>query len=779
MAKKFAPRRPQPSRPAPALTNGHRPSTVNGHVSAPPKPASDQSKLKVYQFHGVDLSRVPGDDDQSKGDCPFCGASGHFFVEPSTGKFQCKTPGCGTGNSYTFLNKVYESALAHTDEESYANLAKLRSVSVASLKAFGFAVSSLTGTWVIPGYNEKGKLANLYKVVEVTDSVGAQKYPAYGSPGCKLQPFGRLLAEGKEVVHCTEGVWDGCAMYDLIHSHSLKGTKLLRTTGKSNLSDKEGVMAVPGAGSFDVQWIPTTCQVLNLGYDNDHPKRNAEGELILASGGRTIRPGWDGMQRACQLLAAAPKKPAKITQLQWEGEEGHTTTFEDGYDLRDLIKDKGPTAAFSYFRKHYQKVSLNKIVQETTEEISLIEPIECTSFGSLINHFESVLHITQEFEDTFAVMLAVILSTPLDSDPIWTRIIGPPGSGKTTLAECVTAAREYVMARSLVTGFHSGFIGMGKDKGKDSSLIPEMDNKTLVMKDADTLTSSSSLDRILSELRDLYDGVSRAQYRNRKTAVYEGLHTTFILCGTDDLRALNRTFLGERFLDCEILGTNDRDPFLNRAMDNVMEKLGRHFTVDKNEDDVPVERELILKQATYGFIKYLREGLTGFRMPLMSQEAKEQVKALGKFLAYMRAKARRQTGKDADLMYRPRVELATRLVSQLTKMAICLALVLGRPTVDTEIVRLLRKVVTNTAVGFQFDITKSLLENREGINVKQIEMFANVPQTTIRRIIDDMQEFEMIKKRAKSNHSGQRGRDTHIIALTDELTSIYDIAFKS
>jgi hypothetical protein len=105
------------------------------------------------------------------------------------------------------------------------------------------------------------------------------------------------------------------------------------------------------------------------------------------------------------------------------------------------------------------------------------------------------------------------------------------------------------------------------------------------MKDGDTLANSPNRDKILSELRDLYDGTSRAHYRNMKADEFEDVRLSFILCGTDELRQLNRTFLGERFLDCEIMAKGeDTSPYVQRAATNTWASLAG-FLSPKNEED--------------------------------------------------------------------------------------------------------------------------------------------------------------------------------------------------
>ena len=116
------------------------------------------------------------------------------------------------------------------------------------------------------------------------------------------------------------------------------------------------------------------------------------------------------------------------------------------------------------------------------------EPLDCENIYEVIEDFKKVLVMSDDMQRALIIMTAVVLSTTIDGDQIWIRLIGPPSSGKSTLAESFAMAREYVFSLSQMTGFHSGFDRPGK-KGEenDSSLIPLIMEKTMIIKDADTL----------------------------------------------------------------------------------------------------------------------------------------------------------------------------------------------------------------------------------------------------------------------------------------------------
>lgn len=724
-------------------------------------------KLKPFAAHGVTLT--PG-DPKATGDCPFCGKEGHFGIETTTGKWRCVR--CDEkGNVATFLQLLHETSMARVVDAAmpyYASLCEARPGITPDLcKEWGICRSFITDDWLIPAYNVKGKLANLSRAV-----VQEGKWVVMSTPGCKQHPFGTLtLTKEHTALWVCEGPWDGLALSAALRTIARRGDKLVRTTdvGKS-LSTIEGVISVPGAGGFNPEWVHHFHKRhVYLAYDNDHPQRTPAGKII--------KPGWDGYQRVVDAVAQSQRQPRTLHRLKW-GRGGFDKSLANGYDVRDLLNDRGAVAAYRLLHERSEGVEFTAPTSDSNKR-QQITPIECTTFDDLMGVYHSRLYITDAIRSTLAVMLASVVSTDLKSDQLWLRIIGPPGSCKSTLAEAISASVEHTFPVSLQTGFHSGYTGSNRNgnSGKDSSLIPEIDHRTVIIKDADTLLTSPSRDRILAELRDIYDGTSRARYRNRKANNYENLRTTFILCGTDELRQLDSSSLGERFLNAEIYDNGDRRPFLNRAAEDAYRDITSGFAAP---DDAPSEPEAddTLKAATVGYIDYLKAALRTTPAPVLSDANRQRIEALGELIAYMRAQVKRDK---EGLLHRPRVELATRLVKQLMKLAVTTAYVLNKPAVDEPVMAIVRKVACDTCYGFTYEITQLIhrFEEEGGITAKRIELTLNIGEGTVRRLLNDMRELGIVCVHTKPNLTGQRGNQMHLWRLTPVLQSLYEEALVS
>jgi len=714
------------------------------------------AKLKPFYFHGLDLAWSGG--KEAEGDCPLCGKEAHFFVNKTTGQWDCKVCGEG-GNIYTFLSGLLALAIEQTTAEDFEELSEDRGIEPAAFKAWQIAKNPIDGNWLLPAFNDKGKLANLYKW---------EGERPFGTPGLNVWPFGlHNLKKGQSTVWIAEGPWDGLSLWSALQSvRKGPGGKLIKTrNSKKCLGATEAVIAVPGANTFKTGWLPLLAgKTVRLVFDNDHPRKTPAG--------KTVRPGWDGMKRIGKLVSedGNGESPKAIERLYW-GKTGHSKGLVDGYDVRDLIRDKGPSKALGFLGDNLKKVKVSlagkKLGKEPSPDEPTLEPLPRSSFKELCRDFDNVLHFTPILQDTLAIMLSTMVSTELPGEQLWLRVIGPPGSGKTTLAECLSPARQYIYPVSSITGLHSGFTEgrSAKARAVDASLVPKMQMKTTIIKDGDTLLNAPNRDKILAELRDLYDGTSRASYRNKVAHDYENLRMTFVLCATDEIRNLNRTHLGERFLDCEVLGNEDQSPYLQAAFNNTANSILGYLENKETEDKFTT-----LKRASIGYLIHLKtEQLTTARVEVPT-DVEGKISALAQVISFCRAQVVRDR---QELAYRPRVELATRLTAQLTKMAICLAITLGKSKVDAECLRLLRKVGIDTAFGFQFEMVRLLIRYKGGLSTKQMSTTLSLGKSTVENYCRDMMELEMIRRTEKPNKSGVRGRHLHIFQLVPALRDLW------
>jgi len=298
--------------------------------------------------------------------------------------------------------------------------------------------------------------------------------------------------------------------------------------------------------------------------------------------------------------------------------------------------------------------------------------------------------------------------------------------------------KEYVLAKSTLRGFHSGF----GDEGEDNSLLAKVHGKTLVTKDGDTLLQSPNLNQILSEARDVYDTVSRSSYRNRNSRDYENVRMTWLLCGTSSLKAIDSSELGERFLDCVIMSAID-DDVEDEILLAVAAKADRNLAIEANgEAASQYDPDLgVAMRLTGGYVKYLRENAQELLAGVdFSEDRRRYVARLGKFVAYMRARPSKIQDEKAER------EFAARLVEQHVRLAKCVAVVLNKTEVDNEVIRRTRKIAWDTSQGPVLTLVQTMMKHQDGLNARSIASYVDQPDVETQKLLRFLRMLGVVEK---------------------------------
>lgn len=741
--------------------------------------------LKPYVFHGLDVNAAPG-SDEALGDCPWCGRESKFSVNVNSGTWRCLICGTGSerggGNVQTFLRLLHKRAVEDTSDDDYEELAADRGISAETLRAWWVAKSPLTGEWLVPGYGPGGKLDQLYRYAKLRD-----RKALLATPGVNHGLFGvPLLMEARDRpdLYLCEGPWDAMALWEAMGSCRRQGGLLVETASMTaSLLGEANVLGVPGAGTFAEQWCTLAAgKNVVLMYDNDYPKPHPTRDGELIDGG-----GLAGMKRTSLLLSRWQDPPATLRYLRWgDDPHNHNPDLADGADVRDVLNWEG-----------YQDKAvalddtLGRVVPIPDEWVpgrrpgdvasgkTDIECLPCDSWALLRSSWrKSGLMWIEGLDRGLAVMLAVAMSTRQLGDQLWVKVIGPASCGKSTLCEALSVNRRYVSAKSTIRGFHSGFKTDAAGR-EDNSLIAGLKDKTLITKDGDTLLQSPNLAQILSEARDIYDRTSRTHYRNRMGKDYVGVNMTWILCGTSSLRSLDSSELGERFLDCVIVEDIDddlEDEVGWRVANRAERELG--YEADGKPDTRDSPEMLLAKQLTGGYVNYLRENSTALlREVNMPATALRRCQALAKFVAYLRA---RPSGRQEEKAER---ELSYRLISQLVRLAKCLAAVFNLRSVDDKVMDVVRRTATDTARGKTLAIVRELRTWKlEGLESSMLSARLTEDEEKLRPLLGYLRKIGVVqafrpevgRRGDKIIHGHRRWRLTgRMSGLVDEVFSPY------
>ncbi len=747
------------------LINNHASNEHNGSTSS-----KDEGYRKTYWFYGIGLT---GDGKQLIGDCPFCGREKKFAVEAPTGLWRCLVCSSGSdrggGNLYTFLRLLWDMSDKKTTEEYKALCTQRKLLYPESLMYWGAAKSAINGEWLVPGYSIDGKINALYVY---TKKLGTDKAILTLAPGTHHQLLGLpLFKKNARDIYLVEGYWNAIALWETMRSakkDTIQKHVLVSTSSESaSLLASASIIGVPGCNVFAEVWAPLFANKrVHLVFDSDHPKKVVN---------RVSTAGFDGMKRVAGILGKSEQPPTEIHFVKW-GEEGYDPDQPSGYDVREVLS-KGNTLAT---RLPLLGGLLDKIEPIPADWIAgrsvttartggvEIECVDCRSWDVLVKAWQSAMMWTEGLDRALSVMLASICSVKAIGDQLWVKIISPASSGKSTLCEAISVNKKHVVAKSTIRGFHSGFKS-DRSGAKDNSLIADLYDKTLITKDGDTLLQSPNLAQILSEARDIYDSTSRTHYRHGLKRDYEGVRMTWILCGTSALRQIDTSELGERFLDCVIMEAIDID-LENQILLRVANRTDRGMgleadgTLESQQD--PDQAKAM--QLTGGYINYLRANARDLLVEIKSTpKALDRCIQLAKFVAYMRARPSTRQIETAER------ELAARLVSQLVRLAKCLAVVLNKKDIDNEVMRRVRMVALDTARGATLETIKHIYNAGErGISAMALAVYNNQTPEKENAMLRFLRNIKVIA--LQSSKVPGMASVKPMWKLTPEITQLYE-----
>ena len=690
-------------------TVGRR-SPVVEHSSADEK-GSDF--LKSFRFHGVDL-RTSG--REGIGDCPFCGREGKLNVKIETGQWRCWVCSEGQhetsdgpkvgGNVLSFLRCLWQRSFERTNGHTQVLAKERRLLWPDTLTRWGVARSITTGDWLLPGWGIDGKFGQLYKWQKTEKGMILKPTPeGIGHRMLGPQTWDRKAA----TIWLAEGPWDGMALWEVLRSAKQTENGFASTGSEtSSLLAGSAVLAIPGCGSVGtpfVKWLPLFAgKKVILLFDSDHPRKHD---------GRDVPPaGFDAAKRAVRILSTAERKPSRVEWLEW-GIFGYDPSEKSGFDVRDLLS-RGE--ALPERIELLSTELLPKIKPVPPDWLSgssslavskpgsvQIEPAKCESWAELKNCWRKAMEWSDGLEKALAAMLACVLSTRLSDDPLWIKVMSPASTGKSTLCEALACATDWVFPLSKMTGMHSGWKSDKKGE-EDHGLVPLVMNKTLVIKDGDTLLTSADPSKVFGELRDLFDGAARVHYLHGVSRRYDNVRLGIIICGTDSLRKIDSSELGERFLDVVMMEKIDEESERTIGL-RTFWRVIRNATENGDESVISTRSKemLLAMRMTAGYVNHLREHDADIlhRIEVVEDTA-DRCNDLGKFVSCLRARPSRHQEEHSSR------ELSSRLVGQIGKLAICLSGVYQKRSIDETVMRQVRQIALDTARGTTLDMARFL-----------------------------------------------------------------------
>lgn len=336
------------------------------------------------------------------------------------------------------------------------------------------------------------------------------------------------------------------------------------------------------------------------------------------------------------------------------------------------------------------------------------------------------LSIPPEDSDVVDFTLGVYKSHDIPGDPLWGIIIDASGAGKTELLRAFRNRPDaYFLSNltenTLVSGYRDP-----KSPEKDPSILPELNEKVLVIKDLAPLLGMRAEARgaVIAGLRDAYDGFTDQGRGNLGRISYQA---RFTLLAASTL-AIERTDtveqeLGERFIKFRARSADSKDK-VRKAISN----LGA---------DSPMRRDI--EGAVSVYLNQLPKA-SNARVPDQLQEPLVE-------LAIFTAKARSHVARDRNgvIQYLPRPEVGTRLGKELGKLLLSLAVVRGKSEPDQSDFETVVRVAEDCIPPNRMAVLRALRLCGEPVGTSDVERTTGLPHSTLFRTLEDLEVLGLLE----------------------------------
>ena len=259
----------------------------------------------------------------------------------------------------------------------------------------------------------------------------------------------------------------------------------------------------------------------------------------------------------------------------------------------------------------------------------------------------------------------------------------------------------------------------------------------MVTSEGDVLMSNPVFKQIMSQQRRIFDGSTRASYKNDKEdKVYDNIRLTWVIAGTPAMLEKEQASLGDRFL--KIYLDSPREKEKRKISQRVSDVAWESLAADAGQEgSISSGKTTIARQRTAGYINWLRENTANLR----EITATDEDKRFFEDLAFLTAILRARPPKDETP---PTVEEPHRLTHQLNRMAGMTAFVLNRTKVDNDIKRRIHKIALDTGKGPVLDLFKILHESGEPIGIKTASVYIDRSEDQTRKLLRFLKQIKAL-----------------------------------
>jgi hypothetical protein len=276
-------------------------------------------------------------------------------------------------------------------------------------------------------------------------------------------------------------------------------------------------------------------------------------------------------------------------------------------------------------------------------------------------------------------IFSIVMSTHLPGivDMPWGYVVGAAGSGKTELVNPYRYLPDFCFMLSSLTE-NALLSGYSDDEGSDPSLIPKLDGKVLIIKDFTSIMCDNPniAKKVYGQLRDAYDGYCSKASGKDGTRSYESRFGV-VACVTPEIDnyAQQNQQLGERFIYAR----------MNRYPLTATERL-RYLAHVRS---VALTKTDWRNEITMTVASSIRDILSSeLRPPEVNQDVGGMIDRIADCVGILRTCTLKGNATES--------EMPSRLVNQLSNLAMSRAICDGRTEVNESDVAFLRRVAIDT-----------------------------------------------------------------------------------
>jgi hypothetical protein len=393
------------------------------------------------------------------------------------------------------------------------------------------------------------------------------------------------------------------------------------------------------------------------------------------------------------------------------------------------------------------------------------------TFEELLKTYRHWLFLTKDDEEVLAVILATALDQDLPGDPIWIYVIGVPASKKTELVRALSEyPRIYTIDYLTPNTFISGKVAKNKETGEFfpiAGILRDLNGRVLVIKDFTVILSLSDVARteIYGQLRAIYDGYLERAVGTLKKPIRVEARLGIIAAVTPviDHYTKAHSLLGERFLKARIK-SDQTDESTQKSSDN----LGHEMKM-----------RMDLAKATAYYLNLVSKNPKNQQL---TREQNDTLILLAKYVSVMRARVfgRYEHGRLVDLEP-SEPEVPTRVVKNLKKVALGLAVVRQHENVTDEDVKTVKRVARDCAIPLRQRLVENLarptvtfIGTSNATPASAISDQTNLPLNTVENELAKMVILNIVQIETV----GEENDSITLYSLTESFRKLYESAKK-